>query len=147
MLSYVQRIILLSVPVCSNADIRGYTTVQCCNTSQKERHLIYLRSSNIHCFTASTETKDVQLFTGCSKYVTYHDNREITDRIPAEVGDFSLFQNTRMVSAVHLCVLGVHSQLPALLSPSSRYPNIIRVYNHSTHHFHARFSLSPVLST
>jgi hypothetical protein len=38
MLSYVQGIILLSVPVCSNADIRGHTTVQRCNTSLKECH-------------------------------------------------------------------------------------------------------------
>jgi hypothetical protein len=42
-----------------------------------------------------------------------------------------------------ICVYwGFRSQPPALLSPS-RYPNIVRVYNHSTHHFHARFSSSP----
>ena len=41
----------------------------------------------------------------------------------------------------------VRSHPPALLNLSSRYPNIIRVYNHSTHQFHAWFSTSPALST
>jgi hypothetical protein len=53
----------------------------------------------------------------------------------------------RVCTGGHLCVRGFRSQPPALLSPSSRYPNIIRVYNHSTHHFHARFSSLPALST
>jgi hypothetical protein len=76
---------------------------------------------------------------GVKRYVTYHDNQEIMDRIPAEV-DF-LFFETIGWAVRPTCVYwgeggGIHSKPPALLSPT-RYRHIILVYNHSTHKFHA----------
>jgi len=60
-----------------------------------------------------------------------------------------LFSRTLGGSVRSNCVYwgGVRSHPPALLNLSSRYPNIIRVYNLSTHHFHVRFSSSRALST